>query len=204
MQRSAVRFPAWIEKEGKKLMRMMKVAVVGGALALGGCFDMEMDTMILGADEVRLSGFMQVNREMLDMMGGVDEFCPEEDGTLEETDTYVRCNFLAEGTVEEVFEGDEDAPTIEDLGDGTVRVTIMLDEFTGEMDEMVDDPAAMAMFRPMMEGHGMTFSISGAEIVSTNGELSDDGTSASVSFALTDTLEEDHDIPEMLEAVVRY
>lgn len=185
-------------------MRMFKVAVVGAALALAGCFDMEMDTTILGPDEVRLSGFMQVNRDMLDMMGGADEFCDEEDGELELTDTHARCNFLAEGTVEEVFEGDEDAPTIVDLGDGTVRVTIKMDEFTGEMDEMIEDPAAAAMFRPMMEGHGMTFRITGAEIISTNGTISDDGTSASISFGLTDMLDEDHGIPEIFEAVVRY
>lgn len=185
-------------------MRMIKVAVVGAALALGGCFDMEMETTILGPDEVRLSGFMQVNRDMLDMMGGEDEFCDDEDGTLELTDEYARCTFLAEGTVEEVFEGDEDAPTIVDLGDGTVRVAMPMEDFTSEMDEMAQDPAAMAMFRPMMEGHGMTFRISGAEIISTNGAVSDDGTTASISFGLTDLIEEDHSIPEVFEAVVRY
>lgn len=186
-------------------MRIMKVAVVGAALALAGCIDMEMETTILGPDHVRMSGFIQVNRDMLDMMGGADEFCPEEDGgTLELTDTHARCNIVMEGTVEEVFEGDDDAPTIVDLGDGTVRVTIPMDEFTGEMEEMGADPAAMAMFRPMMEGHGMSFSIVGAEIISTNGTLSDDGTRATVSFQLTDLLGDEHDIPETFEAVVRY
>lgn len=185
-------------------MRMIKFAVVGAAVALAGCFDVEMETTVLGPDQVRMSGFMQVQRGMLDMLGGADEFCDEEDGTLELTDEYARCVFLEEGTVEEVFEGDEDAPTFADLGDGTVRVIFPLGEFTGEMDEMMEDPAAAAMFRPMMEGHGMTFRITGVEIVSTNGTISEDGTSASVSFGLVDLLDESADIPENFEAVVRY
>lgn len=186
-------------------MRLMKVAVVGAALALSGCIDMEMDTAILGPDQVRVSGFMQVNRDMIDMMGGADEFCPEDEGgTLEMTETHARCNMLMEGTIEEVFEGDEDAPTVVDLGDGTVRVSMPMEDFTSEMDEMGADPAMMAMFRPMMEGHRITMSISGAEIVSTNGTLSDDGTRASISFLLTDLLGEEHGLPETFEAVVRY
>lgn len=185
-------------------MRIMKVAVVGAALALSGCFDMEMDITVLGPDQVRLGGFMQVNRDMLDMMGGADEFCGEEDGELELTDTTARCSFFEEGTVEELFEGDPEAPTFTDLGDGTVRVSMPLEEFTGEMDEFADDPAAMAMFRPMMEGHGMTFRISGAEIITTNGTISEDGTSASISFGLTDMMQEGFEIPDAFEAVVRY
>ncbi len=185
-------------------MRMIKVAVVGAALALSGCFDMEMETTVLGPDQVRMSGFMQVQRGMLEMMGGADEFCGEDDGTLELTDEFARCLFVEEGTIAEVFEGDEDAPTFVDLGDGTVHVTFPLGDITGEMDEMVEDPAAAAMFRPMMEGHGMTFIISGAEIISTNGTISEDGTSASISFGLIELMEDADNIPEVFEAVVRY
>ena len=185
-------------------MRMIKFAVVGAAVALAGCFDVEMETTVLGPDQVRLSGFMQVQRGMLDMIGGADEFCGEEDGTLEMTEEFARCVFVEEGTPDEVFGDDPDAPTFVDLGDGTVRVTMPLDEFTGEMDEMIDDPAAAAMFRPMMEGHGMTFRVTGAEIISSNGTISDDGTSATISFGLIELLDETTSIPENFETVVRY
>ncbi|MCC6001737.1 MAG: hypothetical protein JJU19_12870 [Pararhodobacter sp.] len=188
-------------------MRLLKIVAVGAVLGLGGCIDMEMDTAILGPDQARVSGFAQVPRAMLDMMGGEDGFCAEEDGTLELTEEHARCNMLMEGTFAEVFEADvegEPTPTATDLGDGTVQVVFPLGDFTEGMDEMTEDPAMVAMFRPMMEGHGVTLSISGREIVSTNGTLSADGTRASITFALTDLLEEEPNLPETFEAIVRY
>ncbi len=192
-------------------MRMVKKLAAGAALAAGlalaGCIDMEMDTAILGPDQARISGFAQVQRGMLDMMGGPDGFCDEDEGTLEMTDEYARCNMLFEGSFDEVFEPSTDGepvPTATDLGDGTVHVTFPLGDLTAEMEEMRAEPEMLAMFRPMMEGHGITFSISGREIVSSNATISDDGTRASISFALTDLLEEDPGLPEVFEAVVRY
>jgi hypothetical protein len=189
-------------------MRFAKIAAIGLALALSGCIDMDMDTAILGPDQARLSGQIQVAREMYDMMGGDEEFCPaDEGGTVELTDEYARCNILMEGTFAEVFTESDDGtptPTATDLGDGTVRVSFPMGDMTGDMDEMKADPNMAAMFRPMFEGHRVTISISGAAIVSTNGTLSEDGRRASISFALTDLLDEGADIPETFEAVVRY
>jgi len=61
-----------------------------------------------------------------------------------------------------------------------------------------------AMMRPMLEGHSFTIRIAGAAIVSSNGEISADGTSASYSFPLVDILNPDLELPELFEAVVRY
>lgn len=189
-------------------MRLFKFAAAGLVFALAGCIDMDMDTAVLGPDQARLSGHIQVSREMFNMMGGENEFCPADDGgTLELTETHARCNMLLEGTFAEVFAENEDgspSPTATDLGDGTVRVSFPMGDMTGDMDEMKSDPQMAAMFRPMFEGHSITISISGAEIVSTNGTLSDDGRRASISFALTDLFEDEPDIPELFETVVRY
>jgi len=189
-------------------MRFVKFAAVGLALALGGCIDMDMDMAILGPDQARLSGHIQVSREMFDMMGGAEEFCPaDEGGTVELTETHARCNMLMEGTFAEVFTENDDgspSPTATDLGDGTVRVTFPMGDLTGDMDEMKSDPQMAAMFRPMFEGHNISISISGAEIVSSNGTISDDGRRATLSFGLVDLFEEDTGIPELFEAVVRY
>lgn len=189
-------------------MRFAKFAAVGLAFALAGCIDMDMDTAILGPDQARLSGHIQVSREMYNMMGGDDEFCPAaEGGTIELTDTHARCNMLVEGTFAEVFEASEDgspSPTATDLGDGTVRVTFPMGDLTADMDEMTADPQMAAMFRPMFEGHSISISVSGAEIVSSNGTLSDDGRRATISFELVELFEEQPDVPEVFEAVVRY
>ncbi len=189
-------------------MRLLKVAAVGAVLGLSGCVDVDMTAEIVGADAARVTGYMQVQREMLEMMGGAEGFCnPEEGGTLELTDTAARCNMLIEGTFDEVFASDEEegpSPTIEDQGDGTVRVTFPIGAATADAAEMRADPQMAAMMRPMLEGHTMTIRIAGAQIVSTNGETSADGRTASFSIPLVSILDENATFPETFEAVVRY
>jgi hypothetical protein len=188
-------------------MRLLKIATFGAALALSGCIDVDMNAEIVGADQARVTGYMQVQRGMLDMMGGADAFCPaEEGGTIELTDTVARCNMLIEGTFAEVFESEEEGPTprVEDLGDGTVRVTFPVGAATADAAEMREDPQMVAMMRPMLEGHTFTLRITGAEIISTNGEVSADGRSAVYTLQLVTVLDADAEFPETFEAVVRY
>jgi len=189
-------------------MRFAKFAAVGLAFALAGCIDMDMDTAILGPDQARLTGHIEVSREMYNMMGADADFCSEDEGgTVELTDTHARCTILMEGTFAEVFEASDEgepSPTATDLGDGTVRVTFPMGDLTADLDEMTADPQMAAMFRPMFEGHAISISVSGAEIVSTNGTVSDDGRRATLSFELTELFDEQPDLPEVFEAVVRY
>jgi hypothetical protein len=188
-------------------MNLFKVAAFGAALALSGCIDVDMNAEIVGADQARVTGYMQVQRGMLDMMGGADGFCPaEEGGTIELTDTTARCNMLIEGTFAEVFDGGDEgpAPEVQDLGDGTVRVSFPIGAATADAAEMRADPQMTEMMRPMLDGHTFTMRISGAQIVSTNGEMAADGRSAVFTFPLVDVLNEDVDFPETFEAVVRY
>lgn len=190
-------------------MRLLQAAALGAAVTLAGCLDIDMNTEILGTDEARVSGFMQVERGMLDMMGGADGFCSEDEGgTLELTDTTARCNMLMEGSFAEVFEAgdDEPSPSAEDLGDGTVRVTFPIGAVTADAAEMREDPQMVQMMRPMLQGHSFTLRISGAEIISTNGEVSADGRSAILTFPLDVVLDPEAaaELPEVFEAVVRY
>jgi hypothetical protein len=191
-------------------MRLLQVAAIGTALALSGCIDMDMNTEILGADEARVSGYMQVQRGMLDMMGGAEGFCSEDEGgTLEMTDTHARCNLLMEGNFADVFDGaseGEPTPEATDLGDGTVRVTFPIGAVTADAEEMRGDPQMVQMMRPMLEGHVFTLRISGAEIVSTNGVVSADGRTATLTFPLDIILDAETaaTLPENFEAVVRY
>jgi len=189
-------------------MRIITAAVAGVVLFLSACIDVDMETTVLGADEARVTGYMQVQRQMFDMMGGSSDFCPEDEGgTIELTDTHARCTISQTGTFAEIFETSSDgtpSPVATNLGDGTVRVTFPLGEISGEMDEMASDPNMIAMFRPMMEGHSIVLRISGAEIVSSNGTISSDGSSAMLKIPLTDLLEGPKAIPESFEAVVRY
>lgn len=188
-------------------MRMMKYTALAAAMALSGCIDVDLTTTITGADTAQVSGFMQVETQMLNMMGGADSFCnAEEGGTLVMTDTTAQCNMLIEGSFAEVFQGDpgEPVPTATDLGDGTVRVEFPLGAMTADASEMRDDPQTLQMMQPMLAGHTFTVHIAGAEIVSTNGTIAEDGKSASYTFPLVEILNADFDMPDVFEAVVRY
>lgn len=188
-------------------MRLFKIAALVAATALTGCVDVDMTTTITGADQASVAGYMEVQRQTVDMMGGSDAFCnAEEGGTLTMGDTVARCDVLIEGSFAEVFKGEEGTPTpsAEDLGDGTVRVTFPLGAMTADAAEMRANPQSVAMMRPMLEGHSFTVRVAGAEIVSTNGTLAEDGTSASYTFNLVDVLDANVQMPEFFETIVRY
>ena len=188
-------------------MRMIHAAALAGALALSGCIDVDMTATIEGADQASVEGHMTVQRQMLDMMGGAESFCPaDEGGTLTTTDTEARCDVNVEGTFAEVFKAEpgEPTPTATDLGDGTVRVVFPIGAMGADTEQMRNDPQMAQMMRPMLEGHSFTVRIAGAEIVSSNGEIAADGGSASYTFNLVDILVASVDLPETFEAVVRY
>ncbi len=188
-------------------MRVLQAAALVGAVALSGCVDVDMTAAITGADAATVSGNMSIQRQMLDMMGGGEGFCPADDGgTLTMTDTEARCDIEMSGSFAEVFEEVEGqpSPTATDLGDGTVRVVFPLGQMASDAGEMRNDPQMVAMMRPMLEGHVFTIHVTGAEVVSTNGTLSDDGASASFSFALVDILDPAVQVPETFETIVRY
>lgn len=189
-------------------MRLLKIAALGAALGLSGCVDIDMTAEILGQDQARVSGFTQIETPMLEMMGGAESFCNAEDGgTLEVLGGVTRCNMLVEGSFADVFAADEEggpAPKVTDLGDGTVHVTFPIGAATRDMGEMRADPQMAAMMRPMMEGRTFTIRIRGAQIVSSNGEISADGRTATYSFPLVDVLSETAEFPELFEAVVRF
>ncbi|MCB1391537.1 MAG: hypothetical protein KDK12_20730 [Rhodobacteraceae bacterium] len=188
-------------------MRLIHAAALAGALALSGCIDVDMTATIEGADRANVTGYMTVQRQVLEMMGGGDAFCPtDEGGTLTMGDTEARCDVHTEGSFAEVFESEpgQPSPTAVDLGDGTVRVTFPIGDMGAQSAEMRNDPQMAAMMRPMLEGHTFTIRIAGAEVVSTNGTLAADGKSASYSFDLIDILDPDLVLPETFETVVRY
>jgi hypothetical protein len=188
-------------------MRLIKSAALAATVALSGCIDVDLTTTITGPDSARLNGVMEVQTEILNMMGGGEGFCNEEDGgTLVMTETIAQCNMLIEGTFAEVFEGEpgEPVPTATDLGNGTVRVEFPLGEMTADSAEMRNDPQAAQMMGPMLAGHSFTMRVAGAEILSTNGTLADDGKSASFTFPLIEILNPEFEILDVFESVVRY
>lgn len=188
-------------------MRFFSFTSLTVVAVLSGCVDVDLTTTVTGADTVRVTGYMEVQSDILSMLGGAESFCnADEGGTLEMTETTARCNMLVEGTFAEVFKGDpgEPVPSATDLGDGTVRVEFPLGAMTADSTEMRNDPQSAAMMRPMLEGHSFTIRVAGAEIISTNGTRADDGTSAFFTFPLIEVLNPEFEMPDIFNAIVRY
>ncbi|MEZ5751915.1 MAG: hypothetical protein R3D60_08110 [Paracoccaceae bacterium] len=190
-----------------KFLSRPSLAALAAALTLSGCIDIDVTATITAADRAEVSGHMEIQRMILDNFGGTQHFCnADEGGTLTLTDTTARCDFGRTGAFAEVFPqaSDDAASTVTDLGDGTVRVSIPLGDVMGDMSDVSANPAMAAQFRPMLEGHGVTIRVAGAEIVSSNGEIAPDGLSASYTFDLVDVLNPDLSLPAAFETVVRY
>lgn len=182
------------------------------ALALAACVEVDMTVEVLGEDEARLTGFMQMQRQMYDMSGGDDSFCAEEDGgTLVLSDTHARCEFDKTGTFAEILNPDaaDDAPTeiqgeLTYLDSDRVRAMFPLSAMNDGMDEMTEDPQMMAMMRQMFDGMSISFTVQGREIESTTGTISDDGTRATIQLGVDDLISADGEQLDDFETIVRF
>lgn len=182
------------------------------ALALAACVEVDMTVEVLGEDEARVTGFMQMQRQMFDMSGGDASFCPEEDGgTLTLTDTHARCDFDKTGTYAEIMpaETSGDSPAevqgeLTYLGENRARAFLPLAAMNEGMEEMGDDPQMLAMMRQMFAGMSVSFTIKGREIESSTGTISQDGTSASIQMGVDDLIAPAEDRIGDFETILRF
>lgn len=170
-------------------MRAVFLAIPA-AVVLSACVEADMTIEILGEDQARVTGFMQMQRMMFDMSGGDESFCPPEDGgTLTLTETHARCDFDHTGSFDEIMsaDADEDMPadlqgTITHLGGDRVRVLMPLGGMFEEMGDVEDDPQMLAMMKQMMAGMSITMQVKGRQIEESTGTISADGTRAYVTM----------------------
>lgn len=186
---------------------------LAAALSLSACIEVEMDVAIVGQDEARVTGYMQMSRAMFDMSQGDTSFCTaEEGGTLTVSAEFARCDFLRTGTFAEIMTppgGAEQADAgpqaeIVWLDTNRVRVLFPLGDMGGGMEEMSGDPQMEAMFRQMMAGFAVRMRVSGAEIESSTGEISADGKSAVLALTLDDLFDKDSAKLVDFDTVVKY
>ncbi|MCL1630213.1 hypothetical protein M3N55_15960 [Roseibaca sp. V10] len=179
-------------------------------LALTACIEVDMNVEILGEDEARVTGYMQIQRQMYEMSGQDASFCDAEDGgTFVLTDTHARCQIDKTGSFAEIMDdGGADGPQdmqaqLVHLDSNRVRALLPLSALSGQMEDMASDPQAMAMARQMMAGLSIGFSVSGDSIESTTGTMSDDGKTATVTLGLDDLLAPGTPLQDF-ETIVRY
>lgn len=165
------------------------------ALALTACVEVDMNVEVLGADEARVTGYMQMNRQMFEMSGQDASFCAEKDGgTFVLTETHARCNIDKTGPFSQLMQdgsiggADNIQVTLVHLDGNRVQTSMPFSAIAGQAEAMSGDPQSLAMAKQMLAGLSISFSVTGASIESTTGALSEDGTTATVTLTVDDLI----------------
>ncbi|MCH2163274.1 MAG: hypothetical protein MK098_01260 [Marinovum sp.] len=140
---------------------------------------------------------------------------PCEEGTVTFEGERVICTFADTASIAEALEsaaqeqarsqGPELDPLSDiglvEVGPRTLALTLPLDPEGG------DDASAAEMinpFREQLQGETFEYVVVAKEIVSTNGVISDDGTTATLVVNVIDILEPTSDTPKLFEATFKY
>lgn len=185
-------------------------------LPLAACFDADMTFTVNDDDTATMRAVMSMGPEMYGMIASSGED-PCEDGvgeaqadggyicTIEETETLD--NIVAE--LKQAQEGQEgpmdlsEGFTLERLDGGLVKVAFDLASLGEGAAESGMDPAMMGSMMQAFEGHGMTITVAGKEIVDTNGTVSDDGKSATMHIPLTAIMMQDATLPNSFDVTLK-
>ncbi|MBK1795193.1 hypothetical protein JHL21_11860 [Devosia sp. WQ 349] len=199
--------------------KLAAVLLLGAGLA--GCMDADvevsfmdsetahvMTTTTMGADFYGMikAAEAEAPADGDDAMGEFSEsFCAEGDLT-ENADGSAVCVEMMHGTLDELNAQNEEEGGIQFAAqdDGTVRVSMPMSALNAQLgaeEEMDADTKAMMV--AMFEGHAITFTIIGEEILDTNMTVSDDKTSVSLELEFAKLLAGDTEFPEEYYALVR-
>lgn len=156
-------------------------------------------SMIKAAEEEAAEG----REDTLDITG--EGFCDTGDLT-ENDDGSATCVDMMHGTFDELNaqNAEEGGIVFAAQDDGTVRVSLPMDALgsqIGAEDEM--DEETKTMMSAMFAGHGITFTITAAEIIESNMDVSDDKTAATLKLDFAELIEGKTEFPEEYFALVR-
>lgn len=167
---------------------MRKILPLLFPLLLSACIDADVTIAFTSETEVTTTGEMRIARELFDMMGkSADAACPGGTGAL--TDTGFTCVQTKTMTVEELLaeapRGNQGTPedltaaaNITRLENGNIQVSLDFSELMKGQQGAEELKGMAKMMKAAVAGHNFTFHISGPEIVSTTGTLSEDGLTA--------------------------
>lgn len=198
---------------------MRKLLAMLSLLPLAACFDASIDIAFVDNENAEMNAVMTMGPEMYAMMAQSGED-PCEDGvgevkadgsyvcTISETDTID--NLIAEmntpsdpAAADSPTNGMADGYSIERVGDDMVKVSFDLSEMLSDSKPDEDLGEMEAMLRASFMGHAVTMSVSGAEVVETNGTLSDDGKTATFVIPLEKMLDKEPDLPASFDVTVK-
>ncbi len=165
--------------------------------ALGGCPDGQ--SVLTDTEFVCGQSFRMSVAELLEEVN--DDRVRQFDGmalVVERLDAKTLRIVMPLGKLHTALLGGLGEELLADLPEGMAK---SLPEGLRNTDKM--SPEMLAMFREMLQGHGVTLDVSGAQIVETNGEVSADGRTARLDIPLLTLLEEKPDLPDNFIIVLK-
>jgi hypothetical protein len=183
------------------------------ALGLAGCVDVDMDIALTSPTTARAVMTQEMGADFYAMVKMEAESGESEDGAFceegvlsENRDGSATCTIEEEGAFAALDLGqDEGGVTFTPAGAGLVRIAMPTSDMMSELgaDESELDAQTRAMMEAFFVDRTITVSFSGAEIVETNMDISDDGKSAEKVLPIMDLVNGSADLPDELFAVVR-
>ena len=194
-----------------RLVSLARLAVVAvPALALGGCLDASVAVMVTGQDAAEVVvtqtmdadfyAMMQLNAEKAEE-GEAAEFCAG--GTLSENqDRSVTCTLGSAGDFPRLIEASGGVLELSSEADGTARIELALPRVRELIGAAQESAGGQEMLDAFFSGHELTVSFGGGEILDSNMEPAEDGSTVAAVIPLLDIINGTGDWPEVLYAVV--
>ncbi|MAM63540.1 hypothetical protein [Maritimibacter sp. UBA3975] len=175
------------------MRHFLKGLALAAILPLSACFDADVTADFTDTSEVKLDAVMTMGSEIYQMTQGMGED-PCEDGVGEvNADGSYTCSMLERRSLDALLAamdepdndlGIGDGVTIAELDNGNITVSFDLSEMTSDLPPPEEREQVAAMFGDALVGHAMTITVIGKEIVSTNGEILNDGKAAQLVLPL--------------------
>ncbi len=189
--------------------RFTRILPFALALPLAACFDMDMTMSFPDVDHAEMVSVMTASPEFYAMSTeGGEDLCEDGEGVMQDDGSYV-CTETVSGTIDELM-ADADASegmVIERRDGGLIYVAFDLASLTDEMAPSEEDAASAEQMKAMLGeafvGHAITINVAGSEIIETNGTISEDGKSASYEIPLMTLLEDNPELPDTFNALLK-
>lgn len=195
----------------KKLLFLLVV------LPLSACFDADLGFVVHDDETATMSAHMLLGPEMYGMIAQSGQNpCEEGVGTANADGTF-SCRVNETDTIDnliaDIETGKQNAAsggvnhnqgvTVERLDGPYVKLIFDLAEVKQAAAESGADPSMIGMLQQAFQGHRIHMTITGKNIVETNGALSADGKTAEITIPLRALIEPDASLPDQFVTIVQ-
>ena len=189
------------------------------AMALAGCMDFDTHFQFKPDGTVKRAMVIKISQEMHELISleDGDAFCNRPGEKRANHSDGVSCTMVQTSTIDELAsgrfsldmspsqDGQNIAPlSVTEIADGVLRVTIDFKAMMEDDDSQkeMDTPEMRALVKAAFAGNHMSFGFTALEVVSSTGEIWDDGKTTTIKIPMGNLI--DKTAPESFSATLRY